>query len=170
VVAATNKDLQELIREGKFREDLFYRLNEVTIQLPPLRDRGDDIVLLANFFLRKYREQYNASAKGFTNQALAAIRSWAWPGNVRELENRIKKALILSDRPLLNPDDMDLSEQQQRRQIVSLADAVEHFRQDYIRKVLDMNNWNKAQTARDLDVDPRTIFRYVEKIEEEGGT
>jgi transcriptional regulator with GAF, ATPase, and Fis domain len=169
VVAATNKDLQELIREGKFREDLFYRLNEITVNLPPLRERGEDIALLAESFLHKYRQKYGATPRGFTNQALTAMRSWSWPGNVRELENRVKKALILSDRPLLNPDDLDLTELAAKRQVVPLADAVETFRQDYIRKVLDLNNWNKTQTARDLGVDARTIFRYVEKLDEEPG-
>jgi transcriptional regulator with PAS, ATPase and Fis domain len=167
VVAATNKDLQELIREGRFREDLFYRLNEITVSLPPLRERGDDIALLADSFLLRYRQKYGATPRGFTNQALTALRSWSWPGNVRELENRVKKALILSDRPLLNPDDLDLTDLAAKRQIVPLADAVETFRQDYIRKVLDLNNWNKTQTARDLGVDARTIFRYVEKLEED---
>jgi transcriptional regulator with GAF, ATPase, and Fis domain len=168
VVSATNKDLSEMIREGRFREDLYYRLNELTIRLPPLRERGDDIVVLAQYFLRKHKDKYGGNCKGFTNQALAALSSWDWPGNVRELESRIKKALILSDRALLNPDDLDLSDQQARRHIIPLADAVEQYRVEYIRKVLEMNNWNKAQTARELGVDARTIFRYVEKIEEEG--
>ncbi|HMV68579.1 MAG TPA: sigma 54-interacting transcriptional regulator [Myxococcota bacterium] len=169
VVSATNKDPLELIREGRFREDLFYRLNEVSIVLPPLRERGEDIVLLAQYFLRKYKDKYGGNCKGFTNQALAALKSYDWPGNVREIESRVKKALIMSDRALLNPDDLDLSEQQAKRQVVPLSDAVEQFRVDYIRKVLDLNGWNKAQTARDLGVDARTIFRYVEKLEQEGG-
>jgi transcriptional regulator with GAF, ATPase, and Fis domain len=167
VVSATNKDLKELISQGRFREDLFYRLNEMSIQLPALRERGEDLVLLAQYFLRKHKDRYGGTCKGFTNQALSAVKAYYWPGNVRELENRVKKALIMSDRALLNPDDLDLTEQQARRQIEPLADAVETFRVDYIRKVLDLNNWNKAQTARDLGVDARTIFRYVEKLEGE---
>ena len=168
VVSATNKDLAEMIRVGRFREDLFYRLNELTIRLPALRERGEDIVLLAQYFLRKHKDRYGGNCKGFTNQALSALKAWAWPGNVRELESRIKKALILSDRALLNPDDLDLSDQQAKRHVVPLADAVEAYRVEYIKKALELNNGNKAQTARDLGVDARTIFRYVEKIEEEG--
>ncbi len=166
VVAATNRDLQELISSGDFREDLYYRLNEITVSLPPLRDRGDDVSLLAKFFLNKYREQYSAKPTGFTNQALGALLGFYWPGNVRELENRIKKAVIMSDRALLNPDDLGL-DTQDKRHVKPLAEAQEEFKVDYIRQVLELNQWNKAQTARDLGVDARTIFRYIEKMDGE---
>jgi len=165
VVAATNKDLEERIEGGEFREDLFYRLNEITVALPPLRERGEDIEVLAQFFLNKYREQYGARPGGFTNQALVAMKSYFWPGNVRELENRVKKAVIMSDRALLNPDDLGLSGSD-KRHVKPLSEAQEEFKVEYIRQVLDLNNWNKAQTARDLGVDARTIFRYIEKFEE----
>ncbi len=166
VVAATNKDLKELIEAGTFREDLLYRLNEMTVNLPPLRDRGEDIVLLATYFLGKYRQQYDAHANGFTNQCLLAMKNYYWPGNVRELESRVKKALIMSDRALLNPEDLEL-ESEDKRLVKPLADAQEDFKIDYIRSVLDLNNWNKAATARDLGVDARTIFRYIEKFQDE---
>jgi len=163
VVAATNKDLKDLIESRKFREDLLYRLNEIVVELPPLRDRGEDIAVLAQYFLNKYRDQYQAKASGFTNQALLAMKAYFWPGNVRELENRLKKAVIMSDRTLLNPDDLGL-DAKQKREVQPLAEAEERFKQDYIRKVLDLNNWNKAQTARDLGIDARTVFRYIEKF------
>ncbi|MCB9676845.1 MAG: sigma 54-interacting transcriptional regulator [Alphaproteobacteria bacterium] len=165
VVAATNKDLAELIRSGDFREDLLYRLNEIVVELPALRERGEDIAVLGQYFLNKYREQYQAKASGFTNQALLSMKAYYWPGNVRELESRIKKAVIMSDRTLLNSDDLGLDESS-KREVQSLADAEEQFKQDYIRKVLDLNNWNKAQTARDLGIDARTVFRYIEKFQE----
>ncbi len=168
VIAATNKDLDELIKAGDFREDLLYRLNEIVVDLPPLRDRGDDIQVLAQYFLNAYREQYQAKASGFTNQALVAMKGYFWPGNVRELESRIKKAVIMSDRTLLNPDDLGL-DGSQKREVQTLSDAEEQFKVDYIRKVLDMNNWNKAQTARDLGIDARTVFRYIEKFKEAEG-
>jgi len=168
VVAATNKDLTELIRSGEFREDLFYRLNEITVQLPPLRDRGEDIDVLAQYFLNQFREQYGTKTRGYTNQALKALKNHFWPGNVRELENRVKKAVIMSDRALLNPDDLGL-DKDTKRAIQPLADAQEQFKVDYIRKVLDLNNWNKAQTARDLGIDARTVFRYIEKFQEQEG-
>jgi transcriptional regulator with GAF, ATPase, and Fis domain len=166
VVAATNQDLEALIESGGFRKDLYYRLNEIKIQLPPLRERGEDIAVLGQYFLNRYREQYGARATGYTNQGLLAMKAYFWPGNVRELENRIKKAVIMSDRALLNPDDLGLSGDH-KREIKELAEAQEDFKSDYIRKVLDMNNWNKAQTARDLGIDARTVFRYIEKLRED---
>jgi transcriptional regulator with GAF, ATPase, and Fis domain len=165
VVAATNKDLEALIKSGDFREDLYYRLNEISVSLPPLRDRGEDIAVLSQYFLNVFKDQYKTQTRGFTNQALLAMKNYYWPGNVRELENRVKKALIMSDRSLLNPDDMGLLAGQ-KREVTSLADAQEEFKVDYIRKVLDLNNWNKAQTARDLDIDARTVFRYIEKFQD----
>jgi transcriptional regulator with GAF, ATPase, and Fis domain len=165
VVAATNKDPAALIAEGTFREDLFYRLNEIVVELPPLRDRGDDITVLAQFFLNTFREQYGAKVNGLTNQALLAMKNYYWPGNVRELENRMKKAVIMSDRSLLNPDDLGLTGGQ-KREIEPLAAAEEAFKLNYIRSALDLNNWNKAQTARDLGIDARTVFRYIEKFQE----
>jgi len=166
VIAATNKNLQELITTGSFREDLFYRLNEISVDLPPLRDRADDVAVLGQYFLKQYREQYGGKPQGFTNQALLAMKNYFWPGNVRELENRVKKAVIMSDRALLNPDDLGL-EGGQKRSFKPLSEAEEEFKLDYIRKALDLNNWNKAQTARDLGVDARTVFRYIERFRQD---
>jgi transcriptional regulator with GAF, ATPase, and Fis domain len=165
VVSATNKDLEEEIREGRFREDLYYRLNEVSVNLPPLRDRGDDIQELARFFMAKYADQYGSKVRGFNNEAVRAMANYFWPGNVRQLENRIKKAVIMSDRALLNADDIGILAGT-KRDIRPLDEAAEDFKRTYIREALELNNWNKAQTARDLGVDPRTIFRYIEKMED----
>jgi len=166
VIAATNRDPQAMISDSTFREDLYYRLNEVTITLPPLRERGEDVVLLAQYFLKTFHDRYGGRATGFTNAALLALKQHAWPGNVRQLENAVKKAVIMSDRALLNEDDLGLA-RISKRHIASLTEAQEQFKMDYIRRVLDMNGWNKAQTARDLGVDARTIFRYIEKFEAE---
>jgi transcriptional regulator with PAS, ATPase and Fis domain len=165
VVSATNKDLEEEIREGRFREDLYYRLNEISVNLPPLRDRGDDIQELARFFMSKYADQYGSKVRGFTNEAVRAMANYFWPGNVRQLENRVKKAVIMSDRALLNADDLGILAGT-KRDIKALDEAAEDFKRTYIREALELNNWNKAQTARDLGVDPRTIFRYIEKMED----
>jgi transcriptional regulator with GAF, ATPase, and Fis domain len=166
VVAATNKDLQELIQKGEFREDLFYRLNEIAVSLPPLRERNEDIEVLGQYFLARYREQYKTAVRGFSNGALAAMRAYYWPGNVRELENRIKKAVIMSDRALLAAEDLGVAETP-RQALKPLSEAEEQFKLDYIRRALELNGWNKTQTARDLGIDPRTVFRYVEKLREE---
>jgi transcriptional regulator with GAF, ATPase, and Fis domain len=164
VIAATHQDVKELIASGRFREDLYYRLNEITLEIPPLRDREDDIGVLAQYFLNTYKARYEVKTRGFTNEALKAMRQHSWPGNVRELENLVKKAMIMSDRALLNPDDLGLKTSG-KRDILPLNEAQEEFKQDYIRRVLELNNWNKAQTARDLGIDARTVFRYIEKFE-----
>jgi len=166
VISATNKHLDEEIKVGHFREDLFYRLNEVTVKLPALRERGDDVLLIAQFLLTRYAEQYGARARGFSAGALNLLKSYAWPGNVRELENRIKKAVIMTDRQQLVPEDLGIAVTAAGESIRTLADAEEDFKMAYIKKALDSNGWNKAQTARVLDVDPRTIFRYIEKFGE----
>jgi transcriptional regulator with GAF, ATPase, and Fis domain len=166
VIAATNRDLEEEIKKGTFREDLYYRLNVVNIYLPPLRERGDDIIVIAKSLLQKYAAEMNKPVKGFTPNALVAIRKYDWPGNVRQLENRIKKGLILCDKTLLGPEDLDLTPEQ-LQPIVPLDKAKEEFQRRYIFEVLERNNGNRTKTARDLGVDPRTIFRYLEK---EGGT
>jgi len=165
VVAATNKDLEAEIREGRFREDLFYRLNEVVVTLPPLRERAEDTEILARFFLNKYAEQYSSRARGFTNECIKAMKGYYWPGNVRQLESRVKRAVIMSDRALLNEEDLGIAVGE-KKPIVPLEAAAEEFKKNYVKEVLEANNWNKAQTARDLEVDPRTIFRYIEKINE----
>jgi transcriptional regulator with GAF, ATPase, and Fis domain len=165
VIAATNRDLEEEIRKGTFREDLYYRLNVVNVYLPPLRDRGDDILVIAKSLLQKFSAELNSAVKGFTPNALVAIRKYDWPGNVRQLENRIRKGLVLCDKTLLGPEDLDLSPEQ-IQPIVPLDKAKEDFQRRYILEVLERNNGNRTKTARDLGVDPRTIFRYLEK---EGG-
>jgi transcriptional regulator with GAF, ATPase, and Fis domain len=162
VLAATNRDLTKEIAEGRFREDLYYRLNVVRIDLPALKDREDDIVTLAKYLLQRYAEEYRSKVRGFTPNAVSAMRRYSWPGNVRELENRIKKAVILCDGTMLGPGDLDLSEDA-LPEIAPLAEAKENFQRQYILEVLERNNGNRTKTARDLDVDPRTIFRYLEK-------
>jgi transcriptional regulator with GAF, ATPase, and Fis domain len=165
VIAATNRELEEEIRKGTFREDLYYRLNVVNIFLPPLRERGDDVVVIARLLLIKYAQEMNVQVRGFTPNALIAIRKYDWPGNVRQLENRIKKALVLCDKTLVGPEDLDLHPEA-LQSIVPLDKAKEDFQRRYILEVLERNNGNRTKTARDLGVDPRTIFRYLEK---EGG-
>lgn len=162
VVAATNRDLEEEIRLGNFREDLYYRLNVIHIDLPPLRNRGEDVVLLARYLLRKYREEFASKVKGFTPGAMMAIKKHTWPGNVRELENRIKKAIILCDSNMLGQADLDLSDDA-LPEVRTLSEAREEFQRKYVLEVLERNNGNRTKTAEELDVDPRTIYRYLEK-------
>ena len=162
VVAATNRILEEEIKGGRFREDLYYRLNVVNIWLPPLRDRGDDVLIIAKALLSKYAEELHSPVQGFTPQALASIRKNNWPGNIRQLENRIKKALVLCDKTLLGIEDLEL-DQAGESNILPLEKAKEEFQRKYVLEILERNNGNRTQTARDLGVDPRTIFRYLER-------
>jgi len=162
IVAATNRNLEEEIRNNNFREDLYYRLNVVNIWLPPLRDRGDDLVIIAKALLTKFADELGSAVKGFSPAAVAAMRKYAWPGNIRQVENRIKKALVLCDETLLTPEDLDLGATAENA-ILPLEKAKEEFQRKYVLEVLERNNGNRTQTARDLGVDPRTIFRYLEK-------
>jgi transcriptional regulator with GAF, ATPase, and Fis domain len=165
IVAATNRDLEVEMKRGAFREDLFYRLNVIHVHLPPLRERGDDVLVLAKYLLAKYAEEYGSKVKGFTPNALIAIRKHEWPGNVRQLENRIKKALVMCDKTLIGVEDLDMLPEAVAS-ITTLAQACEDFKRRYILEVLERNNGNRTKTAQDLGVDPRTIFRYLER---EGG-
>ncbi len=162
IVAATNRVLEEEIRAGRFREDLYYRLNVVNIYLPPLRERGDDVLIIAKALLSKHAEELSSHVQGFTPQALAAIKKSPWPGNIRQLENRIKKGLVLCEKTLLGPEDLDLGKDEDSS-ILPLEKAKEEFQRKYVLEVLERNNGNRTQTARDLGVDPRTIFRYLER-------
>jgi transcriptional regulator with GAF, ATPase, and Fis domain len=168
IIAATNRDLEAEIKGGRFREDLYYRLNVVNIHLPPLRDRGDDVLVIARYLLARYAPEYGNRVKGFSPNASVAMRKYRWPGNIREMENRIKKAIVLADKALLGPEDLDL-QPDDLPPILPLADAKEKFQRDYINEVLALNNGNRTKTARDLGVDPRTIFRHLEKEGAEPG-
>ncbi len=162
IICATNRDPHEEVRAGRFREDLFYRLHVVPITLPPLRERGDDVVVIAKYLLSKYSQEYGSAVKGFTPGALAAMRKYHWPGNVRQLENRIKKAIVLADKTLVGSEDLDLFPEA-LKPIAPLSEAREEFTRRYILEVLERNDGNRTKTARDLGVDPRTIFRYLER-------
>jgi transcriptional regulator with GAF, ATPase, and Fis domain len=162
VLAATHRVLEDAIKTGQFREDLYYRLNVVNLHLPPLRERGDDLAVLAKFLLDKYAKEFGSKVKGFTPNALIAINKYDWPGNVRQMENRIKKAIVLCDKTLIGPEDLDLSPEA-ISPILTLTQAREEFQRRYILEVLERNNGNRTKTARDLGVDPRTIFRYLER-------
>ncbi|XYH96077.1 sigma 54-interacting transcriptional regulator [Sorangium sp. So ce1128] len=162
IVAATNRNLEEEIRTGNFREDLYYRLNVVNLWLPPLRERGDDVLIIAKVLLSKYADELGSPVRGFSPAALAAIKKYSWPGNIRQLENRIKKALVLCDQALLAVEDLDLGPGAETA-VMPLEKAKEEFQRRYVLEALERNNGNRTQTARDLGVDPRTIFRYLEK-------
>ena len=162
IVTATNRDLKTEIKAGRFREDLFFRVAVVAIVLPPLRDRGDDIELLAQYFLTRFAGEFGVKVRGFSPEAVKAMRKYPWPGNIREMENRLRKALLFADGPMVKRDHLDLPEADPD-DILPLGVARERFERDYVMGVLRKNQGNRTKTARDLGVEPRTIFRYLER-------
>ena len=159
--AATHRDLEDQVANGQFREDLFYRLNVIQLELPALRDRGDDIIVIAQFLLAKYATEYGQSIKGFTGKALTSMQQYTWPGNVRQLENKIKRAVVLCDGSKIKPEDLDF-QKGDFEEVLPLSEAVERFRRRYINEALTRFQGNRTKTAKMLGVDPRTIFRHLE--------
>ncbi|MFZ2960392.1 MAG: sigma-54 dependent transcriptional regulator [Candidatus Ozemobacteraceae bacterium] len=162
ILAATNKDLLEEIRRGRFREDLYYRLNVVEIRIPPLRDRMEDLQPLVNFFLETFSQKYRKSALKIDEAGYRTLRDHDWPGNVRELRNIVERAVVLSRSDLIGPKDFPekLRERSSmatgmlnEEQILTLVE----MEKMYVRKVLDFTGGNKLQAARLLDIDPKTL-------------
>lgn len=170
LIAATNANLEEKVKEGTFREDLYYRLNVVTIELPPLRERKDDIPLLVQHFLKKYSTLYKLPMKKFSQAAMDVLMNYDWPGNVRELENAVERALILSDGEEIGPNDLPeklLRGEKivEREEIVTASEDVslEELERRYIIKVLDKTGWNKTRAAQILGIDPSTLYRKLHR-------
>jgi DNA-binding NtrC family response regulator len=168
ILAASHRVLQEEIAAGRFREDLYYRLDVVSIPLPPLRERGEDIVVIARWFLQKFAREMDSRARSFAPAAIAAMRRHGWPGNVRELENRIRKAVVLAEGAVVGAEDLGLGADS-LEPILPLAQAKEEFQKRYIDEVLERNGGNRTKTAKDLGVDPRTIFRHLEAVRRSRG-
>jgi two-component system, NtrC family, response regulator len=164
VVAATNRDLQAMRSEGRFREDLFYRLSVVTIVVPPLRERGDDLRLLSEYFLEFYGRHHKRRIKGFTQAALRAMAAHPWRGNVRELENRIQRAVILSQDAYLRPEDLDLGGAGAAAEALpTLQDARDEAEQKLLVEALTRNAGNVTRAAKDLDVSRPTLHDLMRK-------
>lgn len=160
VIAATNKDLQRLVEEGKFREDLWYRLNTVRIALPPLRERRSDIPLLTRFFLEKYNGRYDRSVK-LMESGVKALQEYTWPGNVRQLQHLIERLTILADRVDGETVHHALTALESREKSVeTLADAEE----EQIRRVLAATGGNKSKAAQILGIERKTLYRKLERM------
>jgi two-component system NtrC family response regulator len=163
VVAATNADLQQGMADGRFREDLFYRLGVVVITLPPLRERSEDILLLAQALLNRYVAESARHITGFTRQAVTALQTHGWPGNVRELENRIKRAVIMAQSARLTPADLDLMLPYTEYEHQGLREAREALEKELIRRALTRNKGNITRTASELGVSRPTLHELVAK-------
>lgn len=167
IILASNRDLAEEVRHGRFREDLYYRINVVTIELPPLYERVGDVRLLAEHFLRMYSAKHNRDKLGITDEAMKYLERYPWPGNVRELENVIERATLLSKGKFIGPEDLpnsiraEYSRQPKQYKQMSLKEALAGPEKEIIRQALQANNWNRQETAKALDINRTTLFKKM---------
>jgi two-component system NtrC family response regulator len=163
IVCATNQDLDLMMAEGRFREDLYYRLNEVTLRVPALRERVSDAVVLANFFLRRFATEYGRSVRGFSPTALAALRDHPWPGNVRELENRVKRAVVMTEGPLLSAADLGLSAPGEEAQSLTIRDARARAEREVLQLALAQSGSNLSKAAKLLGISRPTLYDLMQQ-------
>jgi len=168
IIAASNRNLAEWVEEGKFRQDLYYRLRVIEIDIPPLSERRDDIPLLVEHFLKKMGREHE-HALSISPQALSVLMSYAWPGNVRELENALESAVALNRTGVIVPEDLPDKVRSETREIKRLEDfyaelpPLEEVERRYLAHVLKVTGGNKVKTAEILGIDRRTLYRKAEK-------
>ncbi len=164
VMAATNRDLQKAMKAGKFREDLYYRLGVVVVSLPPLREREEDILLLATSFLRRFAEESKRKINGFSKAAVQSLESYPWPGNIREMENRIRRAVIMAEGRKITPQDLELETMLGRQEAKTLKDAREEVEREIIQEALHRHNGNMTRAAEELGVSRPTLYELMDKL------
>ena len=166
IVCATHQDLEAMIADGRFREDLFYRLAEIVVKIPSLAERPGDAVLLAKAFLKRFAAEMNPQVTGFASDALAAIDAWPWPGNVRELENRVKRAVIMADGKLVNAQDLDLETDEDEDSLpLNLKSAREQADRKVIRHALARSEGNISSTAKMLGISRPTLYDLLKQYD-----
>ena len=163
VIAATNLDLQEAMKDGRFREDLYWRLNTVTITAPPLRERGADIMVIAKSLLQRYADETRRKISGFSREAVEAIERYAWPGNVRELDNRIRRAVTLSDHSRVIPSDLDLEQPGEFAERTTLKEARDAVEKSLVEQTLAKTNGNITKAAVILGVSRPTLHDLISR-------
>ena len=170
IVCATHQDLEGMIGEGTFREDLFYRLAEVVVKIPTLAERPGDSVLLAKHFLARFAKEMNPQVKGFAPDGLAAIDAWHWPGNVRELENRVKRAVIMADGKLVGAEDLDLDDGSEEEEMaLNLKQAREAADRRMIRQAMARSQGNISMTAKLLGISRPTLYDLLKQYDLQPG-
>ncbi len=166
VVCATHRDLSELIRKGDFREDLYYRISEIVVRIPPLRARSGDVLLLARAFLERFSREYGNQVQRFTKGALQALENYPWPGNVRELENRVKRAVIMADSRQVTADDLELGAGQDPGvQTFDLREIREQAERDAILRALGHTGGKISKAAELLGISRPTLYDLIKKYE-----
>jgi DNA-binding NtrC family response regulator len=161
IIAATNRDLKKAIAEGRFREDLYYRLNVLNIEVPPLRERKEDIPLLTEHFIRRLAIEMNMERKLVVSAALKQLTEYHWPGNVRELENVIERAMVIGRGSEIRPEDLPFCFPE--TQPTKLPRSLKELERIHITKVLEENDWNITQSAKELEVDRQTLYNKIQK-------
>jgi transcriptional regulator with PAS, ATPase and Fis domain len=171
LIAATNVDLEKAVKEGRFREDLYYRINVIPIKLPPLRERADDVPQLADFFLRRYNARFRKRIQGISDPTMTLLQKYWWPGNIRELENLIERLVAVSDKDYISEEDLPLDfhfaqlEPQGARTESLFEDATNTFERNFILRALEKNGWNVTGTAEYLGIPLSTLKYKMDKLE-----
>ena len=172
LIAATNIDLEKAVKDGRFREDLFYRLNVIPIKLPPLRDRVEDIPQLVDFFLRRYNARFRKRIQGITDPTMSVLKKYWWPGNIRELENLIERLVAVSDKDYISEEDLplefhfaQLEPEGTVRSANLFEDATNTFERNFILRALEKNGWNVTASAEYLGIPLSTLKYKMDKLE-----
>jgi DNA-binding NtrC family response regulator len=163
LITATNKDLSAQVKEGLFREDLYYRLNTIQIVVPPLRDRGEDIVLLSEYYLKIYSAKYEKPGLRFKSEALDKLLQYNWPGNIRELRHTIEKSVILCENNFISAGDFNFSIKQESDESLKGGISLEDAERLLITNSLNRYNWNISEAAKELGIGRQTLYRKIEK-------
>ena len=163
VICSANSQLEQQVQEGKFREDLFYKLNEINISIPPLSERDGDVVLIARTMLNKFNQQFGRNIKGFTKAAVQAMEAYSWPGNVRELENKIKSAVVMSENTQISPEDLQIDESQLREMPLNLRQVREAAETRAIQRAIVLADGNISQAAKLLGLTRPTLYSLMDK-------
>lgn len=163
LICATNKNLDQMVKEGLFREDLLYRINTIVIEVPPLRERGEDILVLADFFLKKYSSKYNKSNLNINRQAQEKLMQYLWPGNVRELQHAIEKAVILCESNIIKPDDFYLRHTGMTSTGSSSFMTLDEMERQLIQKTIEQHNGNLSAAANHLGITRQTLYNKLKK-------
>jgi two-component system NtrC family response regulator len=165
IVCATHRNLEQLIKDGGFREDLFYRISEIMIEIPALRDRENDKLLLAQTFLQRFGDKSGRSFRGFNEQAREMIDSYEWPGNVRELENRIKRAVVLADNSRISLADLGFNEHSKLSESLNLRQAREQTEREVLQRALAIYNNNVTHAAEAMGISRPSLYQLVKKLD-----
>lgn len=163
IIAATNKPLEKEVQSKKFREDLYYRLSVINVQLPPLRERGEDVIILANAMLNVFSEEFNKINLSFSQKSILRMKEYGWPGNVRELENMVKRAVIMCQSKRITPSDLGFSFEEESKKPLSLQVIRENAEKEAILDALNLNDWNISNASKYLDVSRTTLYGLLEK-------